>query len=396
MSSRWLPRALAVLGLAGVVFWIAQKTYWEEVPVPQPLQGEAATNPFYSASHLAISLGARARWQRVLGSMPPHDAVIVASAWNWGLFPGRRARLQAWVAAGGRLVLDRSLIGGQRELEQWAGLSRYLRTDADIHASDRKRKWEQCPRLTGGDGYDPSAPPTHFAVCGLDRISGLRSARRASWILRDADSTLQVARVGIGKGSVTFVNALPFGNTQMLDGDHASLLVAATQLRRGDSIWFVTEERGASLLSLIWSTGAPVVLLLLAFIAAWLWRSAARFGPPAAAPEPARRSLAEQIRGIGQFTLRFGGGQALYAAQLRALQETADRRIAGYSRLGGAERLARLAQLAGVDSSTLAAAANAAAPPRRSELRQRLTLIESVRRQLASRSSSPPERRERS
>ena len=51
------------------------------------------------------------------------------------------------------------------------------------------------------------------------------------------------------------------------------------------------------------------------------------------------------IRGTGQFTLRFGGGRALYAAQVRALQEAAERQIPAYSRLGGTERVAALAQL---------------------------------------------------
>src|SRR6185437_9664331 len=126
-----------------------------------------------------------------------------------------------------------------------------------------------------------------------------------------------------------FINSVPFGNRTLLDGDDAALFVAATQLRRGDAIWFVTEERSASLLWLIWRTGAPVVLLVLAAIVAWLWRAGARFGPPLAPTEAARRSLAEQILGTGQFTLRLGGGQALHAAQIRALRETAERWIPG-------------------------------------------------------------------
>ena len=374
-----------VIVVIGVVFWIAQKTYWEDVTLPQPLQGEAATNPFYSASHLVAALGARPRWQRVLASMPPHDAVVFASTWNWGLFPERRARFQSWVASGGRLVMDSTLIGGQRELEEWTGISRYVHTPQEI--SNNQMKLEKCPKLTARGGAAGASPlQQRFAVCVLDGVSGLRALHRSLWQLRDASDTVQAERVAVGKGSVTLINAAPFGNRTLLDGDHAALLVAATQLRGGDAVWFVTEEQGASLLSLIWSTGAPVVVLLLALVAMWLWRSASRFGPPLAVPEPARRSLAEQIRGIGQFTLRFGGGQALYAAQVRALRETADRHIAGYSRLSGEARIARLAQLADVDPSALAAATNVANTPRRSELRQRLTLLESVRRSMAEKS----------
>ncbi len=299
------------------------------------------------------------------------------------MLAGRRERLQRWVASGGRLVIDRSLIGGQKELEQWAGMSRYVLSTAAVKRADQAH-FERCPTLTLASDSPLSAQPhTQFKVCGLDRISGLRSSRKASWVLRDGTSGIQALRVPVGLGSVTFINSTPFGNRDLLEGDHAALFVAATQLRAGDPVWFLTEEPGASLLSLIWTTGAPVVLLLLAFIAAWLWRASVRFGPPFAPTELARRSLAEQIRGTGQFTLRFGGGQALYAAEVRALQESADRRIPGYSRLDGAQRIEQLAQLSGIESSALAAALNLSTPRRQGELRHGLALLESIRRTLS-------------
>jgi hypothetical protein len=383
MIAKWVIRSAIVLALVGLVVWIARNTYWQEVDIPQPLQGEAATNPFYSASRLAETLGAQPQWLRVLGSLPPRDAVVLPSAWHWGLLASRRERLQRWVASGGRLVIDRSLIGGQKELEQWAGISRYILSTAAVNRADNAH-FEKCPALTlSGDASPAAQAHTQFKVCGRDRISGLRSSRKASWILRDGTSAIQALRVPIGLGSVTFINSMPFGNRDLLEGDHAALFVAATQLRAGDPIWFLTEEPGASLLSLIWATGAPVVVLLLAFIAAWLWRASARFGPPVAPTVLARRSLAEQIRGTGQFTLRFGGGQALYAAEVRALQESADRRIPGYSRLEGPQRIEQLAQLSGIDSSTLAGALNLSTRRRQGELRQGLTLLESIRRTLS-------------
>ena len=83
-------------------------------------------------------------------------------------------------------------------------------------------------------------------------------------------------------------------------------------------------------MSLTWRFGAPAVLLLLAAVALGLWRSGTRFGPRVAVTQTARRSLAEQIRGTGQFALRFGGGEALHAATLRALRDAAIRRVPSY------------------------------------------------------------------
>src|SRR5262249_52299120 len=90
-----------------------------------------------------------------------------------------------------------------------------------------------------------------------------------------------------------------------------------------------------TLLSLMWSAGWPVIVLALILVLLALWRGAPRFGPLEAPPSTARRSLAEQIRGTGQFTLRVGGGRALQAAALPALADLAVARLAP---LGGRGR----------------------------------------------------------
>jgi hypothetical protein len=125
-----------------------------------------------------------------------------------------------------------------------------------------------------------------------------------------------------------------------------------------------------------------VVLLILALIALALWRNSVRFGPLVAEPERARRSLAEQIRGTGLFVIRFGGGRALHAAAVRALNEAARRRIGAYSRLSASERIEAMARLTGADVSALGPAVNNGSARRTHELRQAIALIESVRRRL--------------
>ena len=74
-------------------------------------------------------------------------------------------------------------------------------------------------------------------------------------------------------------------------------------------------------------------------------------------PPTARRSLAEQIRGTGQFALRHGDGESLHAASLRALTEAAARRVPGYARLSPSDRAAALARLTGFDRDAFTAAA---------------------------------------
>ena len=125
-------------------------------------------------------------------------------------------------------------------------------------------------------------------------------------------------RVQVGRGSVTVINATPFRERSLFNGNHGRLFVAATGMRRGDDIHFLSEENHPSLLALLWQHGAPVVLLSLALIGLVIWRGTVRFGPLEAPSDAARRSLAEQIRGTGQFALRHGGGDDRFMRPLYA------------------------------------------------------------------------------
>jgi len=124
------------------------------------------------------------------------------------------------------------------------------------------------------------------------------------------------------------------------------------------------------------------VVLSAVLIGFLLWRGAVRFGP-LAAPEPtARRSLAEQIRGTGRFALHHGGGESLHAATVRALDEAARRRVAGYARLQAKARTDAVARLAGVEASALATAVFNPRARRPHEFRGTIALLEATRRRL--------------
>jgi hypothetical protein len=157
--------------------------------------------------------------------------------------------------------------------------------------------------------------------------------------------------------------------------------VAATQLKRGDVIHFVAEDDHPSLLALVWRNGGGAVVLGLALVAALLWRGAPRFGPLAAAPETARRSVAEQIRGAAQFALRHGDGEALHRAAVRALDEAGRRRIAGYGQLSLEERAVVLERQTGVEAGRLAATIHGTTR-RVQELGNRMAQLEAARRHL--------------
>ena len=373
---------LVALGL--LVAWLASVTEWGEVELPTPLRGDAATNPFYAAQKLVETLGATSERRETLGDAST-AAVVVLSAWSWDINAARRAEFERWVEAGGRLVVDAALITGSDAFERWSGITREREeADPDEDLLEAPEAVEPCRPLDviGDDPYAEESPAS-YSACDFDDASWLDTDEPLLWALSD-EGFLLAARVAVEEGSVTVVNGVPFVYREIFEGDHGELLVAAADLRIGDHVIFMSEADVASLVALVWQHGAPVVVVLLLFVALGLWRGAVRFGPVAAPAERVRRSLAEQILGTGRFAVRVGGGAALLAAARRALHEAAERRIVAYERLPTSQQVAAIAQLAAVDSSELGSAMDSASNQRSLELRAKLALLESARRQLVS------------
>jgi hypothetical protein len=380
--------ALATIGLGA---WIKSNVEFDTRKVSVPLSGEALSNPFYAAERFSEALGADAAWEHVF-TAPRADAVLMLSTWNWSLSRSRRASIERWVEAGGRLVVDRSLIGGREDFAKWSGIEQ-IEHDAeraphdDASGSDGENEDllpgffpKQCDTLIEGGTSRP------LRVCGIDKSYSLTATRPMIWELRDG-RRIHALRVAVGRGSVTVLNVVPFKRRDLFLGDHATLFVRATQLVRGDEIAILTEQQQPSLLALVWRFGAPAVLLALAALAFGLWRAAVRFGPAIAATDPARRSLAEQIRGTGRFALRFGGGRALHAATARALRDAAIIKLPAYDQMSGSERAAALAGLTGVGADELSPALNYTGARGAHELRQSIAILESARRLLTGRST---------
>lgn len=356
MKRRWLIGVAALAGLALLVSWIARNTYWDDITVPRFLRGEAAANPFYAVQRFVEALGVESEWRRSMGELPSTRSALMLTHWNWGLIESRRKELEQWVENGGRLLLDATLVGGEREFSEWSGLS----TEYDfekMEASDEGEGFsfaEPCRELELTLGRAQSNPRrSSYEVCGLETFSWINVTKSPEWVLED-DEGMQAVRVAIGRGKVILVNGEPFATRAMLEANNGTLFVDATLLRRGDHVVFLSEDDHPSILALVWMHGAPAVLLGLAFVAFALWRNSVRFGPLEAPPEISRRSLGEQIRGTGQFVFRTDGGRPLHAAMVRALHETARLRIPSYESLSLEDRIAAIAHLTLLDSDSLA------------------------------------------
>jgi len=374
MRREYLVWLIVAIGLAALVTWVARNTYWVDEKISLPARGEAATNPFYLREKFTAALGARPYRARHF-TLPPANGVAYVSMLNWDLIAERRERLEHWVESGGRLVMDGTLISSTAVFEKWSGIGR---TKRNTPKKNRERIMppDECMMLNEA-GTNES-----YAACNMKSFEALETHRKLDWALRDGESNLDAARVRIGRGSVTVLTGDPFSARNLFSDDNGVLLVAATQLRRGDVIYFLAEADQDSLLTLAWILGWPVFCVLAAGLVLAIWRGSVRFGPMAPATETARRSLAEQIRGTGRFTVRIGSAAALHSATARALNEVAARYINAYEALPGTERMQALAHATGFESSSLAAALHYSGSGRTEHLRADLELLEAARRRI--------------
>ena len=377
-------RTLIAVPTVALIVWIASSTTWVDVPVPMPMKGDARVNPFYAAQRFAETLGARTSWDRTL-QVPASNAVIVLSAWHWDLSESRRHAIERWVESGGRLVVDSSVLD-DGAFAMWSGIARNDRENTKEET--REPAFGALPdRLATCRNFEartePGAAgveqPTTYRLCGFNQESFLTAKKNVLWTFGDAAGA-QAVRTTVGRGHVTAINAEPFIWRQLFFGDHDWLFVATTELRPGDVMHFLSEAEHPSLLALTWQYGAPVVVCAAAIVALGLWRGSVRFGPLAPVVDGARRSLAEQIRGTGHFAARHEGGDTLHAACVRALDETSEKRLPGYRRLTGRDRVDALARLTGFDRDALASAIHHPRLRRGHELAGAIALIEAARR----------------
>src|SRR5262245_56703830 len=161
--------------------------------------------------------------------------------------------MERWVERGGRLVVDSALFGGIEEFEKWSGITRkYVipdRQDDEVEAGDEASETDDedeegdeadedagyalrpCRDATEERDGAPVSTQRSLArrICNAGMHGMLVTSKPVLWGLRD-ERGLQVARVGIGRGSVTVINGSPFRSRGLFDGDHGWLLVASTQM----------------------------------------------------------------------------------------------------------------------------------------------------------------------
>jgi hypothetical protein len=371
----------AILGI-----WIARNTYWDDTFVHAPPQGEAATNAYYSVQHLATALGIRSSFIVSLNAAPPNKGALLIDGFQGDMTHTRVDELAPWVESGGRLIITDDVVRADPKFQAWSGIhlgARFYSPEKSKPNALPRNPEEDCASLnvaTDGKATDKTLtlclPPSEF---------GLVSQHKPVWSLANR-SGLQVLRVDIGRGSVTVIPRYSLiSNQNLIRHEHAEIFLTASHLVRGDALYIVNVARAETLIALVWRLAAPALVFLGVAILCIILRQLPRFGPALPPPAMVRRSLAEQIRANAAFAWRTRKLTALRSAVRRALDETANKRIAAYSSMDVRKRVNAIAAWAGIDSKTLNSAMTEDAVAAPQVQRAAITLLEQTRRILNAR-----------
>jgi hypothetical protein len=343
---------LVGLAATGLLAWIAGNTYWTNEPEPGFRSGAALFDSHYALRRFTQQLGVRLEVTGLLDPLPPTDGVLMLEDWNWSFSPAKTTAIRRWVEAGGRLLATEPE-GTDKAFGAWAGAEWASvpgprskggagadgsgDDDGDGSAkSAPSTPWQKDDRMASEDclslrlqsGAAPSDPDaSYWRLCDVPPGHFWKAHRTPQLAIGTRDGP-QLLRVGLGRGSVTFLQGdSSFNSCCLLAGDHGRLLVIALQLRHGDRLRLMSGNYDMSLLGWLWQVGAPLLLLLGAAILLALWRQLPRFGPLLPEPVRARRSLRAQVAGTASFLAHRGGGEALWQAASRALHASAARAL---------------------------------------------------------------------
>lgn len=330
-SRRALWLLLAVIALAAVGL-VALQLEKEEITLPVPASGPAATNAWYGVERLLGARGVPTTSVPLLRELPETNAAILL--FSRGQTDGQIARLRAWVEQGGHLLV----VADPRDLERQA------EADTEVVLLDRLLMELGVMWLSGGDppvfGATSFAPPQGGPSLTIEALpSWVRAAPFSSPQLwpeptgsAEAPAAAPMLRLAVGAGWVTVLPSAEFlDNDHLGERDHALLLWSLLQ-RDGPpaAALLVYRDQPPSLWALIFQHADAVLWSGATLLALWLWGASLRFGPPLPEPAPARRSLVEHVLAVGEYLWR----QQHHAVLLRSARRRVLRRVLGLDAAG--------------------------------------------------------------
>ncbi len=419
MKRDFILLAVLVTAILALGIWFSRTYEWRTEEVEVGFQGEAARNPLLAAVRFlektdtpVTSVDSVLQ----LEDMPKQFDVVVISTERFDFSPERTARFHQWVENGGHLIVTARRPGdtpGSRDdplldpygirfsdgdeddaldeldsapideiTDSGAAEQIHTRTDCDEQEVEKlKTPAEDCEEtIKVKFDDDGDSLLVHFDPGKILEITGDTDP---DWYVADALGVYLV-EYRLGSGWLTVLNDFDFMHTENIrKHDHAAFLWRLLHIdqHRG-SVWFITHEDIPALSALIWAAGKPVVIVLLALLAAWLWKSSRRFGPVLASPPPPRRSLREHIRASGFFFWQTQQQTLLLENTRQAVHAQIEILHPGWKSLQTDDLFARLAEASGLPVEEITHALQADEVVNEAQFTRYIHTLETVRKKL--------------
>jgi hypothetical protein len=343
--------------------------------------GEALRNPWLAAQRLSQRMGARAvpivAPPELRGMAPTATLFLPArrQALPWPL----REAIVAWVAGGGRLVVEAERPGQPDSLLDAFGVTRdFVRPEG---GGTRRGEATLDVRLPGRD---------HTSRVRLPVNMRLKAGQPA--FAFDSGYGIALLMLERGKGRVFVLNSLEFASNDHIGSEeHARFFWdLVSRGPAAGTIYFYSRPGKLSLAEWLRHNAWAPLAGLAALVLLWLWAVAPRFGPVAPDPARGRRRLLDHLRASGRFLWSNGGAQRMLDAARDACLRRIGRAHPDFLAAADAERARLLAELIGWQEDRTRRLLAPAAAGRMVEFMDTIALYQSVHEHFARKARASP------
>ncbi|MDR0441326.1 MAG: DUF4350 domain-containing protein [Candidatus Accumulibacter sp.] len=343
MSRRVIWSLLTVTALVTLAtLWFLQN--FERVPVKtyESMQREARRNPYLAAERLFSRLGrtvTRIDRPAALDALEAGGVLILERGHRRVVDQERARRLLEWVAHGAYLIVEAESDGDDPLLRALGAKYDELYPDpascveAVLPGSDLVYKIS-----AWGQGLTAGKLPPDWRVSGPDKDL--------------------ILHYGWGRGNIAVVGSMTFlYNWNLGDFDHAELAWAMLRRYQPDGVVYLAARlEHRTLWQWLAEFAWRALISVAALVVLWLWFVAPRFGGARAAPDAARRDLAQHLLAIGRSLWREGGLGHLRDIARREIAQRLTQRHPTLARRPPGERHDALARIADLDGRKIAEA----------------------------------------
>ena len=374
---------------------------WVEVPLGSHFGEEALKNRYLAAHRFLERLDVDVETTdglSLLDDLPGVDATLVIASSRRVLSARRQQALEAWVDAGGHLLVVPDAMFDDDEgtsgdvLLDGIGIAFYPAEDAEQQPAtpEMPAQLEDVAGGVLGDDYYcgedealaalsfEDSPGTHFTAFPTRGFLYYEETEDLGYAYNGAG--MQMLRVAVGDGMLTVVTALsPWDNRRIHCHDHAHTL-RLLMADRPKVFWLFNTEM-PPLTSIVWQRFGALIVVLGVVLVTWVWRSGYRVGPVRRSGSVDRRALMEHVDGVAQFLWQSGD----HAPLAEAMRGEVKQRLAKHSRAvsdDGRDWVEFLAQRSGLAEGVVHWSLAARVPRSRASFKQMMVVLQQLRRSL--------------